>query len=349
MTRTSIRLQASTTLRRQHGRATSSTPAPATSPRTGSGATVRIGVDIGGTKTHIATVAHGGRNDDIIPTSTWRSHLDDILEEDMARLARLVNEHITPSHKAAVCLGMHGCDTEQQLRNANHWLASRINGTALAINDAELVGHAAGLEHSISLILGTGAVSVGRTKNDEFLRADGYGWLLGDYGSAPALIRDAVTALMHHAITDGEDNAERDPLYRLLASHFHTHSIIDLALAFTASAGETAWGSLAPILFDAHDAKSPIAEEIIGTSIDHIVESILSVKSRGAIGETVVAAGGVITHQPSFAQRIATTLNGRTAGALTMRILDGDPVDGALTVAGKLTPKIRRAAEPARK
>ena len=303
-------------------------------------ATTHIGVDIGGTKTHIATVANGTRNDDIIPTGTWRSHLDDILEEDMTRLATLVNEHIPAAHTAAVCLGMHGCDTEQQLRNANQWLGSRINGATLAINDAELVGHAAGLDYSISLILGTGAVAVGRSADDAFIRADGYGWLLSDYGSAPALIRDAVTALMHHAITDGEDSVEQDPLYRMLANHFQVRSTIDLALAFTASAGETAWGSLAPMLFDAYDAQSPIAEETISESIDHVIESILSVKSHGAIGSTVVAAGGVIMHQPSFARRIAQTLHDRTAGALTMRILDTDPVNGALAVASEFIPAI---------
>ena len=126
----------------------------------------------------------------------------------------------------------------------------------------------------------------------------------------------------------------------MLANHFQVRSTIDLALAFTASAGETAWGSLAPMLFDAYDAQSPIAEETISESIDHVIESILSVKSHGAIGSTVVAAGGVIMHQPSFARRIAQTLHDRTAGALTMRILDTDPVNGALAVASEFIPAI---------
>ncbi|HWS33550.1 MAG TPA: hypothetical protein VN408_12510, partial [Actinoplanes sp.] len=118
-----------------------------------------VGVDVGGTKTHIAVVADGTRRDVLIPSADWRRGR---LFEDpgnLARLAELITATVPGPYRIAI--GLHDLDTEEQRAVAVEDLTRRLPGSVRVVNDAELLGPAAGLDECLKLIVGTGAIALG--------------------------------------------------------------------------------------------------------------------------------------------------------------------------------------------
>ena len=86
------------------------------------------------------------------------------------------------------------------------------------VNDAELMVPAAGYFGGISVVAGTGSIAVARTPDGRMLAAGGWGWILGDEGSAPALVREAAKAI--RGAIDAGDGA--DPLTDALMAELGT-------------------------------------------------------------------------------------------------------------------------------
>jgi hypothetical protein len=59
---------------------------------------------------------------------------------------------------------------------------------------------------------------------------------------------------------------------------------------------------------------------------------VTRLRTRGAVGRTVVAAGGVVLGQPLLADRLRARL-GAAHPDLTLRLLDVPPVAGAVALA----------------
>ena len=94
----------------------------------------------------------------------------------------------------------------------------RLAGRVQVVNDAELMGPAAGYSGGISVVAGTGSIAVARSRDGRMLAAGGWGWILGDEGSAPALVRDAAKAI--RGAIDAGDGA--DPLTDALMAELGT-------------------------------------------------------------------------------------------------------------------------------
>lgn len=295
-----------------------------------------VGVDVGGTKTHIAAVsANGERRDVIHPSSAWRRGA---LFDDPANIERLVDvirDVASMDGETSLVLGMHGCDNAAQRSMATAAIARLVPGRVRVINDAALLGPAAGTDECIQLIVGTGAILIGQTADGHELSVEGYGWLLGDTGSAPALVRDAVRTLVHRAdrMLVHEDPLA-DPFARALADTYDVDDITDLALAFTGEAGATTWGSHAPVLFAAAANGSSVALDTVRDAAATIADGIAALVRRGARGSLIVAAGGVIVNQPLLQEELRSEL-ARVAPGIRLQVLTDPPVDGALALAAR--------------
>lgn len=308
---------------------------------------ILVGVDVGGTKTQIVVMR--GRTElanTVIATPSWRRYSETVDADDMANLVRLVNAELhkatatEPSNAApapaVLCVGLHGADTPAQTREAQRIVADGFPGTALVVNDAELISHAGTANTSMSLILGTGAIVVGRAADGTLAKADGYGWMLSDFGSAPSLARESVRAILEYAIDASEPEALADPLGALFAKALDAATVTDISVAFTYRASETGWGDLAPLVFEALEQGSMLAERVISLTIGRIVACINAVLSQGAVGDAVVAAGGVITHQPQFEGMLRRAMLEDCIRPMRLEILRNPPVQGALALARSL-------------
>jgi N-acetylglucosamine kinase-like BadF-type ATPase len=209
------------------------------------------------------------------------------------------------------------------------------------VNDAELLAPASGLKEAICLIVGTGSIVIGRSAEGEPVYVGGHGWLLDDYGSAPGITREAVRAVFRAP----DVGAPRDGLAEALMRHFEVDDEVELSLRFTAGADIATWAAPARLVFECADAGSATALRVVEDAADRLASDLARARARGACGSTVVAAGGVITHQPRLFEAIARHLAGYDR-ELSLELLTVDPVIGALEIARNLPHPLEHRNRP---
>jgi glucosamine kinase len=287
------------------------------------------GVDIGGTKTRIM-VCEGERMiaDEVLVTESWRVRQ---METDATTLAGIVAGLCGGIAPAGLAVGAHGCDTGEQCLRFQALLASKTGGAVQVVNDAELMVPAAGYTDGIGVVSGTGSIAVARTVDGKMLAAGGWGWILGDEGSAPSLVREAAKAI-RHSFDRGE---EGDPLIAALMRELDTDDQTKLGILLNETRGAAVWGRYANAVFDAAIAGSALAIRVIregGAGLAALVELLIE---RGANPALVVAGGGVISEQPMLMTAFVEAMV-KVSPSSHVLLLREPPVLGAVTLARRL-------------
>jgi len=295
-----------------------------------------LGVDIGGTKTQFAATADGAvERELVVETSTWRTHSH---VENAVALTALVREWLGDEALSwPVGVGAHGCDSTELCDFFAAQLAKFFSGTVRVVNDAELLTPALGLHGGIGVIAGTGSIAVARV-GGRLVTAGGWGWVLGDEGSAAGLVREAARAVL-----GALDRGERpDQLGRRLLDSVEVTGGPELALAVS-TASSTAWvGSHAEEIFHAAEEGSMLARDVVrraGASLATLVDRLVE---RGVDGGRIVAGGTVILAQPLLREVFAEAVALRHP-ASTVHFLDRPPVMGALAL---VTPGVTTSVAP---
>jgi glucosamine kinase len=289
------------------------------------------GIDIGGTKTRIM-LARGGNPlaDRTLSTDSWRiREVETDGKELSGRLVALcAHEGLDAGDLGALVVGAHGCDTDEQCREFQTSLARHLPGRVQVVNDAELMGPAAGFFGGISVVAGTGSIAVARTPEGRMLVAGGWGWILGDEGSAPALVRDAAKAI--RGAIDAGNGA--DPLTEALMSELGTDDPTMLGRLLNDTRSAVIWGRYANAVFAAADAGSRLAHQVItegGAALAALVGVLIK---RGADAASVVAGGGVIVEQPRLMAAFTAAMKDVSPDSAVV-LLREPPVMGALALA----------------
>jgi N-acetylglucosamine kinase-like BadF-type ATPase len=291
---------------------------------------VVVGFDAGGSKLAIRAESLAGERvlDTVVPAAGWEA-------TPAAAAAEWLTGHLARAlppdcQVLAAGVGAQGCDSpgisaalEEALRAAGL--------PAVVVNDGALLVPAAGLEHGIGLVAGTGSIGIGCNAAGQVLIAGGWGWVIGDEGGAPALVREATRA----ALTAHDSGRPDDGLLGALLAAFAVPTAERLARAVNDEPTPENWGPRAPAVFAAADAGSALAARVIDAAAAHLADLVGQLLGRGAVGTTVVAAGGVITSQSWLADALRARL---AAGQpdLELCILAEPPVAGALTLARRL-------------
>ncbi|MGV8876433.1 MAG: N-acetylglucosamine kinase [Rhodoglobus sp.] len=290
-----------------------------------------VGIDIGGTKTHIV-VEDGGLAvyDHTVRSDTWQRGglLDD--EGNIGRLLALLDP-VRGASSATLAIGAHGLDSSWQTQEFATRVDARHGGRVRTVNDVELLGPAAGFDEAIAVVVGTGSKIVAHSTEGTLISAGGYGYLVSDAGSAPALAREAIRAILQAH----DDGTPADALNRAFMNHYDVDDVDALAYAFTTHSRLTDWGALAPLVFSAADSGSTLAATVIDDAARDLANGVRQVHLRGAIGRDVVCAGGVISNQPRLYRAVTRHINDFTLG-LTVHLLQVPPVVGAVEIARKL-------------
>lgn len=286
------------------------------------------GVDIGGTKTHLL-VAQGAEviADRVILTSEWRSW--DRLADAKALAALILDT--SKAEPAAVALGAHGCDTGWHCKQMEADLGAELKGRIKVVNDSELLVPAAGFSNGIGVVSGTGSIAVARNDDYEMLVAGGWGWILGDEGSAAALVREAARAI-RHSIDLGESG---DPLIEGLMAKLQTDDATKIGRLLNETRGAAVWGSYADAVFDAATQNSPLAINIInegGTALARLVGILIA---RGADASHVVIGGGVVVEQARLFDAFCRAMT-EVSPKSEITLLRAAPANGALALAREL-------------
>ncbi|MGW1208121.1 N-acetylglucosamine kinase [Streptomyces sp. NPDC002499] len=288
---------------------------------------VLVGADIGGTKLAIRMTAPDGtvRVDVEVPSTDWEA-------APVEQAARWLLDRLRPvlpegAEIAALGVGAQGCDTQEHCAHLTSAFEA-LGVRATVVNDASLLVPAAGLTDGIGVIAGTGSIAVGTSADGTVLFAGGWGWVLGDEGSAPAIVREATKA----ALAAHDKRRPDDGLLAELLAHYGVPDAPALARAVNDSPTPATWGPAAPAVFRAAEAGSVSALAVVDDAATHLTALVSRLRARGAVGENVVAAGSVVLGQPLLADRLRTRLVAAHPD-LTLRLLDVAPVAGAVALA----------------
>jgi glucosamine kinase len=291
-----------------------------------------VGIDIGGTKTHLrAEPAGGGRGRDLIrPSAEWRRRDWD---SDAQALLGMVSE-LTAAHPvAALGIGAHGCDDADECHAFQSAFSRRTPVPLAVVNDAELMPLALGLHGQIGVVAGTGAIAVCRPASGEMLVSGGWGWIIGDEGSAASLVREAVRAVAHHFDAGG---LRGEPLVEAIFETLQVPAIPRLGSTLGQLGSATAVGRHAIAVFDAADRGSDLARRVIREGGRALAQMVVLLEQRGAGATHAVAGGSVIVSQPRLWQAFAAGLAELAPDRLTPHLFSGSPVEGACRLARAL-------------
>jgi N-acetylglucosamine kinase-like BadF-type ATPase len=290
---------------------------------------VSAGIDIGGTKTHVLVKRNGEiLADEIVPTESWRRWQ---VEPDAEALATLAVRVCGGAAPAALGIGAHGCDSDRECSEFEGAMARWLPSLVKVVNDAELLVPAAGYASGVGVVAGTGSIAVARDGDGRMLAAGGWGWVLGDEGSASGIVREAARAV-RGAIDRGERG---DLLIDRLLAEYGIGDATRLGRTLSELRGAAAWGRHADVVFAAAAAGSALARRVIVDGGRALGDLVGVLKARGAEAEVVVAGGGVITEQTllldSFRARV-----GEISPASEVVLLRAAPVVGAVAIAERL-------------
>ncbi|WP_444431183.1 N-acetylglucosamine kinase (plasmid) [Rhodobacter capsulatus] len=309
--------------------------------QTASGAAAPVvGVDIGGTKTEICLARLDGARliklrETVLPSRSWRGA---DAAADAASLLAQVRLLVGDSPVAALGVGAHGCDDDAECETLAAALRARSALPLRVVNDAEpdAARHGPGGADRAGCGHGLDCRVPHRRGADDLGR--GWGWLIGDDGSAAGLVREAARAVS--LALDGGATTE-DPLIGLLYHSLGQPELPRLGSTLAGLGTAAAIGAHAPAVFAACDAGSPLAASVIRAGAEALAGLVVNLRARGSTASHVVAGGSVIVAQPPLWQAFATAVARRSGGAVTAHLFQGHPVEGACRLAADLvTPAL---------
>ncbi|MFC9681966.1 N-acetylglucosamine kinase [Streptomyces sp. NPDC056948] len=290
-----------------------------------------VGIDVGGTKTHLRAFADGEDVVDHVRGSTgWRPHDTGAAADWLAGL--IADALPSPLRPSALAVGGHACETPRQCAGIRAALQERLGVPALVVGDAELLVPAAGLDKGVGLVAGTGSVAVGRLPDGGPVQVGGWGAVLGDEGGAAGLVREAARAVWA-AHDRGE---EPDALAAGLVTAFEVAEVPALGAALEAATDVSAeWGRHSPVVFTAAEAGSPLARAVIAEGGRELAALVVRLAHRGVPVDDVVVAGGTVLAQPALYEAFTSALAEVLPGARPQP-LRVPPVEGAVALARSL-------------
>lgn len=292
-----------------------------------------IGVDAGGTKTVGLLADETGK----VLTKARGTGANLVVHGELAVekvLHQVIEDLDAPEPVAAVCLGMAGVDRAEEKELIRGVLRRLRLPSALRIVPDPLIALVAGAPQGmgIAVVAGTGSIAYGVDPTGKTARAGGWGYLLGDEGSAfwlgHAAVRNGIRA------HDG-----RGPATTLL------DRIAD-KLELDIPDGLVNWfydqklsrhrvAALASVVEQAANDGDEAASDLLNQAAQHLARAGRSVARQLDFEEPFpfVQAGGVFRACPSLFQRVESSLALPQAEPVR---LEGEPAKGAVTLAVQL-------------
>ena len=289
-----------------------------------------IGIDAGGTKTVAflatesgqirATARGGGANLQVQGEAGVERVLQDVIESLEA-----------PQPIDAICLGIAGVDRPGE-RQTVHGILKRIGvGRAVRIENDAFIALVAGAPKRVGIVIiaGTGSMAYGVDSVGKTARSGGWGYLLGDEGSAYWLGHAAVRRAIRAA--DGRDSPTA------------LGAKISARLGRSVPAGLVSWfydqqhfrhrvAELAPLVEEAAIEGDAAAEDLLEQAARHLGRAARAVDAQLPFDRPfpLVMAGGAFRACPSLGVRLEKRLELPRARVVH---LEAEPASGAVALA----------------
>ncbi|MEV4516426.1 BadF/BadG/BcrA/BcrD ATPase family protein [Dactylosporangium sp. NPDC049525] len=271
--------------------------------------------------------------------------------EALETALRMALAGLDPAAVAAGVIGAAGAASagraEARAAAEEAWHAAGLTGDPRSVTDLEVAFAAGtGRQEGLLLLSGTGAAAMAFRDGAPFRRCDGYGWLLGDEGSAVWLGREALRAVLRALDGRGPATLLTGPVTTALEAEAHVdpqeHAQALVRVAYRRP--PAALGLLAPLVGTASDAGDDVARGIVEAAAEHLLHA-LDVVSRGGPpeGSPVVLAGSVLLAGGPVAELVRAGVRQRCkvtpaeardgaagAAALAIAACTGEPVGDAV-------------------
>jgi N-acetylglucosamine kinase-like BadF-type ATPase len=238
---------------------------------------------------------------------------------------------------SSACISLAGADRAAERQQVEAWAREQSLTRRLRVtNDAEPILAAVSPEGwGVALISGTGSFAFGRNETGASARCGGWGYLLGDEGSAYAIALAGLRAVAQAADGRGESTVLQQRVPRLLGVDT-AQALISVVYRPEFSRREVA--QLAPLVFEAARESDPVAQRIIAQAAGELADLVRTLARR--LGLTsgsypLAAAGGVLIHHGELREAVVDALS-RTGSAPAQCVLVAEPVRGAIALARQL-------------
>lgn len=302
-----------------------------------------LGIDGGGTKT---TCAVGDENRLITAATGGASNIVRVGEaQTRESLHRAVHQAcaasgITPQHVVRTCIGGSGAARPELAAIVRGILAEILPTPIDVVGDMEIALQAAFDDApGVIVIAGTGSIAFGRDKTGNTLRAGGWGFEIGDEGSAHWIGRAAVSAVLRASDRDG-DKVAASPLAKALYKAWGVSSLSDLARAANSVPGPDFAGLFRAVVASEDEP----AREVLGKAGRELADVAAVVIRRlfckdDRVSVPVAMIGGVFRHAALAREAFYNELQTLVPGAhVTSQVVE--PVEGALRMARKAAGKV---------
>jgi N-acetylglucosamine kinase-like BadF-type ATPase len=238
---------------------------------------------------------------------------------------------------AAAALGLAGVDRSEGLDVIRGWadLVELADKLTIA-NDATLL-FAAGTPEGwgLAIVAGTGSIALALDRAGKDARAGGWGYLLGDEGSAFRAGLLALRAACRAADNVGESTALLPALLKELGTPDPREFI---PAVYRGKWDKAAIAGLAPVLFAVAATGDRVAGAIVESEARELALTAAGAVAAGGLpreGLPVALTGGMVIENESFRERFLSEL--RALGVSPGPVgLVADPVVGAVVLARKL-------------
>lgn len=279
-----------------------------------------LGLDIGGSSSR-ARLSEGGRI--LAEAEGPGANVATIGPALVERRISALLARLGPVQPAVCCAGSAGAEVPEARRRMEGLLTRLLPGCRIAVvHDARLVLAAAGLDAGVALISGTGAVAYGRDHHGREARAGGWGWLIGDDGSAVWIVREAVREVMRR-VDAGETAGQ---LADALLAATRARGARELIGKLHRLREARRWAELAGPVFAAAEVDAG-AQAVVMRAAEALSALAETVRTRLSLEGPVILAGGLLLNQP----RLESELRERLGPGVSR--LEAPPVAGAVSLA----------------
>ena len=239
---------------------------------------------------------------------------------------------ITPENVERTCVGGSGAARPELAQVVREILAEILTTPISVVGDMEIALEAAFESGTgVIVIAGTGSIAYGRDRHGMTLRAGGWGFAIGDEGSAHWIGRAAINSLLR--ASDRSESAAQSSLAQGLFKTWKVNSLSDLARAAN-SIPPPDFAALFPAVVASQDE---LAKEVLANAGRELAATAAVVMGRlfaDELGEPVPVAmtGGVFRHAAIVRDLFYNELlKLNTRAEINPRVVD--PVEGALRMA----------------
>ncbi len=216
-------------------------------------------------------------------------------EEVLRQAIREATENPENGTCGGICIGSAGIHRKKDAAELKKRLEDYFGGINIHVtNDYEiaLVGGTGSL-NGIILISGTGSVAYGRSEKYGFVRAGGWGHLIGDEGSAYHIGRQALVSIFE---TDDE-NGKESLLKKLILENRNCSDLDDLMFWAYKTATKKDIADLALVVDKAGSTGDITARRILYDAADDLLRILRNIRSRLLFNTDkipMIISGGVL-------------------------------------------------------